>query len=112
MTVRAIGYIRVSTGEQAEEGHSLLAQRLAIEEFCRARGWELLRIETDAGLYGETRVFAVVQLPPDSIDALGDAVGKTVAFTGCLEKVDGCMRNIYVSGGMLTGIVEASDGPA
>ena len=52
MTVRVIGYIRVSTGEQAEEGHSLFAQRLAIEEFCRTRGWELLRIEADAGLSG------------------------------------------------------------
>ncbi len=52
MRTRAIGYIRVSTGEQAEKGHSLYAQRIAIEEFCQARGWELIEIKVDAGLSG------------------------------------------------------------
>jgi site-specific DNA recombinase len=52
MKTRVIGYIRVSTGEQAEEGHSLYAQRLAIEEFCHARGWELVAVEADAGFSG------------------------------------------------------------
>ena len=52
MKTRAIGYTRVSTGEQATEGHSLYAQRLAIEEFCQARGWELVEIKVDAGISG------------------------------------------------------------
>lgn len=43
-----IGYGRVSTLEQAESGAGLEAQRGAIEEECRRRGWELLRIEEDA----------------------------------------------------------------
>lgn len=52
MKTQAIGYVRVSTLEQAEEGHSLDAQRTAIEQFCRARGWDLTGIKTDAGISG------------------------------------------------------------
>ena len=52
MKTQAIGYVRVSTLEQAEEGHSLDAQRTAIEQFCRARGWDLAGIKTDAGISG------------------------------------------------------------
>ena len=52
METRAIGYIRVSTGEQAEEGHSLYAQRMAIEQFCQAKGWALVEVKVDAGISG------------------------------------------------------------
>lgn len=52
MNTRAIGYIRVSIKEQAEEGHSLYAQQLAIEQFCQARGWELVEIKADPGISG------------------------------------------------------------
>lgn len=34
------GYIRVSTDQQATTGHSLDAQRAAIEAYCAARSWE------------------------------------------------------------------------
>ncbi|RLC77139.1 MAG: recombinase family protein, partial [Chloroflexi bacterium] len=50
MTTRVIGYIRVSTSEQVEEGHSLDAQRAAIEQFCTSRGWELVEIKIEAGI--------------------------------------------------------------
>ncbi len=43
-----IGYVRVSTDAQAESGAGLEAQRAAIEEECRRRRWELLRVEEDA----------------------------------------------------------------
>lgn len=49
---RAIGYIRVSTDEQAEEGHSLDAQRTAITQFCEARDWQLVALKVDAGISG------------------------------------------------------------
>jgi len=48
--MRAIGYVRVSTAEQAESGAGLAAQRAAIAAACLQRGWELVRIEEDAGL--------------------------------------------------------------
>ncbi len=50
--MRAVGYIRVSTEEQANEGHSLDAQRDAIAAFCQARDWTLNEIFVDSGLSG------------------------------------------------------------
>ncbi|MEA3339025.1 MAG: recombinase family protein, partial [Chloroflexota bacterium] len=52
MKKRVIGYIRVSTNEQVEKGHSLDAQRAAIEQFCASRGWELVEIKVEAGISG------------------------------------------------------------
>jgi hypothetical protein len=54
MKLKAAGYRRVSTEEQAESGHSLEAQQHAIEAFVRQRGWELTTIYTDAGLSGQS----------------------------------------------------------
>jgi DNA invertase Pin-like site-specific DNA recombinase len=48
-----VGYCRVSTTTQAEEGVSLDAQRQRIEAWCRANGYELAAIHTDAGLSGK-----------------------------------------------------------
>lgn len=48
----ALGYVRVSTSRQAEEGVSLEAQRARIEAWATAGGHELAGIETDAGLSG------------------------------------------------------------
>jgi DNA invertase Pin-like site-specific DNA recombinase len=48
--VKALGYIRVSTAEQAASGLGLAAQRAAITEACRQRGWELVDVLVDSGL--------------------------------------------------------------
>jgi DNA invertase Pin-like site-specific DNA recombinase len=42
-----VGYVRVSTVEQSENGGSLDAQEAAITAECERRGWVLLRIERD-----------------------------------------------------------------
>ena len=52
---RAVGYIRVSTAEQAAGGLGLDAQETAIREECRRRGWELVEVFTDAGLSAASR---------------------------------------------------------
>jgi hypothetical protein len=39
---RAIGYLRVSTNRQAENGYGLEAQRDQVEQFCAANGLELV----------------------------------------------------------------------
>jgi DNA invertase Pin-like site-specific DNA recombinase len=49
-----IGYVRVSTGEQASSGLGLKAQRAAIAAEVEQRGWTLLRVEEDVAS-GRTR---------------------------------------------------------
>jgi len=43
----AVGYVRVSTNEQAESGAGLTAQRSAIRSECERRGWELAHVYSD-----------------------------------------------------------------
>jgi site-specific DNA recombinase len=50
--MKAVGYIRVSSLEQAIHGVSLDAQRARIADYCRAHGLELIEICTDAGISG------------------------------------------------------------
>jgi len=45
--VKAVGYIRVSTEDQADSGAGLEAQRTAIQEQCQRRGWDLVTIHAD-----------------------------------------------------------------
>jgi len=50
---RMVGYVRVSTDEQAANGHGLEAQRDALEAEASRRGWVLTVVE-DAGRSGST----------------------------------------------------------
>jgi DNA invertase Pin-like site-specific DNA recombinase len=43
-----LGYVRVSTAEQADSGAGLEAQRAAIRLACDQRGWELVGVVEDA----------------------------------------------------------------
>lgn len=49
---KAIGYIRVSTEQQADEGVSLEAQRAKIEAWCALNDAELVAVFKDAGISG------------------------------------------------------------
>ena len=50
--MKAIGYIRVSTSDQARHGVSLAEQRNAIVKRAESSGWELVQIFEDAGSSG------------------------------------------------------------
>lgn len=52
-TVRAIGYVRVSTGHQVESGAGLDAQRASLIVQAEQRGWDL-EIIADEGISGST----------------------------------------------------------
>lgn len=52
MSKRAVGYIRVSTAQQALEGVSLDAQRSALEAWAGANGYELAEVYIDEGISG------------------------------------------------------------
>lgn len=50
---QAIGYVRVSTDKQANEGVSLEAQEARIRAWCAANGYELAHVFVDAGISGK-----------------------------------------------------------
>ena len=50
---QAIGYIRVSTEKQANEGVSLEAQEARIVSWCKANDYELVKVYVDAGISGK-----------------------------------------------------------
>lgn len=52
--LRAVGYMRVSTSEQAESGAGLGAQYEAIRREARHRGWDLVEVFTDAAASGRS----------------------------------------------------------
>jgi site-specific DNA recombinase len=49
---KVLGYIRVSTEEQASKGHGLDAQERAIQAFAESQGFELIGVEKDSGVSG------------------------------------------------------------
>jgi site-specific DNA recombinase len=48
--VRAVGYVRVSSEDQAREGVSLAAQAERIAAYAAAKGWALVAVVRDEGL--------------------------------------------------------------
>ncbi len=64
--MNVVGYIRVSTDEQVEHGHSLETQETLIRQFAVSRGWQMVHIYHDAGISGRTdRRPGLVQLLHD-----------------------------------------------
>lgn len=66
---KAIGYIRVSTSEQATEGISLDNQKAKITAYCALNDLDLMEIIEDAGQSGK-------DLHRDGIEALLDSIRK------------------------------------
>ncbi|MEA3378175.1 MAG: recombinase family protein [Nanoarchaeota archaeon] len=80
-------YIRVSTEEQAKEGISISAQIQRCTDFCKARGWEMPKLYTDAGLSaGSMKRQALQQL-------LDDAKAKKFEIL-LVYKIDRFSRNL------------------
>ncbi len=50
--MRAALYVRVSTEDQAREGHSLEAQEEMLRAYCEAQGWEVASVYRDDGYSG------------------------------------------------------------
>ena len=51
--MKAAAYIRVSSADQVD-GHSLEAQERAIREYCKNRGWELVKVYREEGKSAHT----------------------------------------------------------
>ena len=94
-TQAVIGYIRVSTDQQAESGAGMAAQRSAIRRQCEHHGWELAAIYEDNGasaksLKGRPGLTAALQ-----VLANGDAAALVVA------KLDRLARSVHDFAGLV-----------
>lgn len=74
MNKQAIGYLRVSTQDQAEEGVSLEAQRSKINAWCSLNDYTLTAVYEDAGISGSS-----MRKRPGLQQAMDD-VGKDAAL--------------------------------
>jgi DNA invertase Pin-like site-specific DNA recombinase len=73
--LRVIGYCRVSSVKQGDQGHGLGAQHAALEQFCTQHGHDLLTVTTDVvsgstsdRMYG--RAVAIAAIESGLADAL------------------------------------------
>jgi site-specific DNA recombinase len=55
-TLRAVGYVRVSTQEQARSGLGIDSQVERVRAYCAFRGLELVEVIVDAGVSGSIRL--------------------------------------------------------
>jgi len=88
---RALGYVRVSTDEQASKGYGLDIQRRAIRDYCKANRLLLVDIVTDAGISGSNGL--------DSRHGLADALARIErheASTLVVNRLDRLARKLYV----------------
>jgi site-specific DNA recombinase len=58
---RAVGYVRVSTEEQAKYGQSLDAQTAAIREYCNRKNVELVDVYREEGKSATKDISEAVQ---------------------------------------------------
>lgn len=77
-TLTVVGYSRVSTTDQADDGFGLAAQEKAIRQECQARSWSLVSMESDRGKSGKTLDRPVLHSALETV-ASGQAAGLVVA---------------------------------
>lgn len=86
----AVGYVRVSTVEQANSGAGLAAQRAAIERACTDRGWPLLDVLVDAGVSGKTQARPGL----DAALSLLETRAASVLVVAKLDRLSRSMRDL------------------
>ena len=90
----AVGYVRVSTCEQASEGVSLEMQAARIRAYCKAKGWALDRIYRDEGVSGKDLKRPGIQ------SLIGDLKGNGIDVVVIL-KLDRIARSVRVIGDLI-----------
>jgi len=98
--IELLGYVRVSTDDQAATGHGLDAQEAAITEACAQRGWVLADLLRDEGESGKDLDRPALRIALQGI-ASGDASGLVVA------KLDRLSRSVADFAALLEWFTEA-----
>ncbi len=94
--MKVIGYIRVSTEEQASGGFSLAAQQAKLEQYAALYDLELIAVKVDAGVSAKTTNRPALQEALAALDA-GEAEGMLIA------KLDRLTRSVKDLGSLLEG---------
>ena len=94
MALHVVGYVRVSTEEQADSGAGLQAQREAIIEHCKRRSWELLAMHAD------TASARTLTSRPGLAKALADVEGGA-ADALVVAKLDRLSRSLLDFSGLM-----------
>jgi DNA invertase Pin-like site-specific DNA recombinase len=92
--MRVIGYVRVSTDEQAVSGAGLEAQRQAIMAECKRRGWQLVEVIEDAGWSAKDLRRPGIKAALETLES-GDAKALVVA------KLDRLSRSLLDFAGLM-----------
>lgn len=86
--MQAIGYIRVSTQGQVDEGVSLQAQEAKIKAWCELNDYELVEIFKDEGMSGKTA-------NRDGLQKALDSIGKDIALvTYSMSRISRSIRDM------------------
>ncbi len=91
---KVVGYIRVSTTQQADEGVSLDAQRARLEAYAIAMNLEIVAIEVDAGVSAKNMDRPGLKKALEALDN-GTAAGLLIF------KLERLTRNVYDLGTLL-----------
>lgn len=110
---RVIGYIRVSSEMQANEGVSLAAQTAKLEAWCVMQGAVLVRVEIDAGVSAKTLARPALGRALASLRA-GEAgallVAKLDRLTRSVRDLDTLLSEHFGDGGAdLVSVAESID---
>jgi site-specific DNA recombinase len=109
---RAIGYVRVSTEQQASEGVSIEAQQAKIQAYCELYGFDLTAIEVDAGASASTLSREGLQRALDALEA-GDAdalvVVKLDRLTRSVRDLDALLTHYFAERFALVSVAEQVD---
>ena len=87
--MRVIGYVRVSTNEQAENGVSLAAQEQKIRSYCKGNGWQCITVIQEDG-------YSAKDLKRPGLQQLLDEIPQqTCRFAGIVvTKLDRLTRSV------------------
>lgn len=100
--MRAVGYVRVSTDDQAREGLSLDSQRQRIANFCAAKAWTLFKIISDPG-------YSAKDLNRPGIQEVINMAQEKAFQVLVICKLDRITRNIRDLGYLTQDVFEAND---
>ena len=110
---KAIGYIRVSTSDQADSGLGLEAQRTKITLYCELHGYELVEIYADEGISGgaltgrDALTEALAAVSRGGVDFM--IVAKLDRFTRSLRDMTNLVSDYFSDGAGLVSVSESFD---